>query len=82
MARRIGALGVGQRADIVVLDGTLPEMAAVRGDRWLDTTIFSRGRAAIRDVYVGGAKVVESGVHRARSRITARLARVVARLAA
>jgi formiminoglutamate deiminase len=82
MARRIGALGVGQRADIVVLDGTLPEMAAVRGDRWLDTTIFSRGRAAIRDVYVGGAKVVESGVHRERSRITARFARVVARLAA
>jgi formiminoglutamate deiminase len=82
MARRIGALGVGQRADIVVLDGTLPEMAAVRGDRWLDTTIFSRGRAAIRDVYVGGAKVVEGGVHRERSRITARFARVVARLAA
>jgi formiminoglutamate deiminase len=82
MARRIGALEAGQRADIVVLDGALPEMAAVSDDRWLDTTIFSRGRSAIRDVYVGGVKVVEAGVHRERTRITARFARVVARLAA
>src|SRR3712207_4738565 len=48
MARRIGALEAGRRADIVVLDHALPEMAAVSGDRWLDTMIFTRGRSAIR----------------------------------
>jgi formiminoglutamate deiminase len=82
MNRRIGALQVGHRADIVLLDLALPEMAAVSGDRWLDTMIFSRGRQAIRDVYMGGVRVVESGVHRDRRAITERFARVVARLAA
>jgi formiminoglutamate deiminase len=82
MGRRIGALDPGCRADIVVLDGTLPEMAAVSGDRWLDTYLFVHGRRAIREVYVSGRRVVENGLHVDRAVTTEAFARVVARLAA
>jgi formiminoglutamate deiminase len=82
MARPIGAIAPGRRADIVVLDHGLPELAAVSGDRWLDVYLFVRGRRAVRDVYVGGRKQVENGAHVDRAATEAAFARVVARLAA
>lgn len=80
--RAIGALAVGKRADIVVLDDTHPDLCGVSSDRWLDAATFVAGKSAISSVYVGGKRVVEGGRHLKRSEITERYRRVVKRLAA
>src|SRR5207248_4507874 len=54
LQRPIGAVAVGLRADIVVLDGDHPDFAARSRDQWLDTWIFTIGRAAVRTVLAGG----------------------------
>jgi formimidoylglutamate deiminase len=76
----IGAIAEGRRADIVVLDANHPDLAARRGDQWLDAWIFAAGRDAMRSVVAGGQKVVEAGRHRGRSAIEARYKAVVANL--
>lgn len=78
----IGALVEGMRADFVVLDDTHPDLACVSGDRWLDLAIFAIGKAAIREVHVGGKRVVENGRHHARSETQARYMRTLKRLTA
>ncbi|MGP9820461.1 formimidoylglutamate deiminase [Salinarimonas sp. NSM] len=77
----IGALAPGLRADIVTLDLDHPDLGRAVGDRTLDTAVFCLGRAAVRDVLVGGERVVENGRHRARERVAPRYAARVARLA-
>lgn len=79
--RRIGGLSVGNRADIVVLEGTHPDLASIGGDRWLDAYLFVAGRSAVKTIIVGGRAVVEQGRHRARDRITARYAAALTRIA-
>lgn len=79
--RKIGALRIGHRADIVVLDAAQPDLAATRADGWLDAWIFVTGRAAVKDVLVGGAAVVENGQHRCRDAIVSHYRTVCARLA-
>jgi formimidoylglutamate deiminase len=78
----IGALAAGRRADIVLLDMVHPDLAARRGDQWLDAWIFVAGRTAVRAVLVGGEVVVEAGRHWMRSGIEARYRNAVANLAA
>ena len=48
LGRRVGAIAEGQRADLVVLDGSHPDLAAVSGDRWIDSYVFVAGKAAHR----------------------------------
>jgi formimidoylglutamate deiminase len=80
--RRIGAITAGHRADLVVLDSAHPDITAASGDRTLDAFVFVAGRAAIRDVFVGGARVVADGRHRARDAVTRRYVATMARIAA
>ena len=82
LARPIGALAPGSRADIVVLRGDVPEMASVTGDRWLDQFVFVHGARVIDRVYAGGRLLVEKGAHVRRAAVAARFARSFARLAA
>ena len=82
LARPIGALAAGSRADIVLLDADHPDLAARRGDAWLDAWVFVAGRPAVRTVLVGGECVVEAGRHRLRQQIEARYKAVVARICA
>ena len=79
LQRPIGALAVGLRADIVLLDGEHPDLASRRGDQWLDAWIFVAGRAAVKSVLVGGDVVVEAGRHRMRPAIEGRYKSVVDR---
>lgn len=79
--RAIGALAVGKRADIVMLDDTHADLCGVTGDRWLDATTFVAGKSPISNVYVGGKLVVEGGRHLKRAAVTERYRRVVKRLA-
>jgi formiminoglutamate deiminase len=80
LGRRIGALAPGYRADIVVLDPTHADLAALEGDRWLDAYVFVTGRRAIESVFVAGEEVVTLGRHRARERVEQRYVSVLRRL--
>jgi formimidoylglutamate deiminase len=78
----IGALAVGARADIVLLDPDHPDLAARSGDSWLDAWVFVAGRSALKSVLMGGEPVVEGGHHKMRPTIEARFKKVVADLMA
>jgi formimidoylglutamate deiminase len=82
LQRPIGALAVGSRADIVLLDDDHPDLTARDGDHWLDAWIFVAGRSAVKTVLVGGTTVVEAGRHTLRMAIAARFKAVVGKLAA
>jgi formimidoylglutamate deiminase len=80
--RQTGAIAPGQRADIVLLDPDHPDLAGRTGDAWLDGWIFIAGRAAVREVRIGGAAMVREGRHVRRDAIRARYARTMARVLA
>ena len=82
LGRRIGAIAAGQRADFVILDDGHPDLAAVSGDRWIDSYIFVAGKSAIDTVVVGGRMVVTKGRHVGRDAIAARYSRAMARILA
>jgi formimidoylglutamate deiminase len=56
-------LGVGQIADLVVLDGDDPYFAAASGDQILDRWIFASPTRPVRDVMVAGAWRIRDGRH-------------------
>ncbi|MDQ0325764.1 formiminoglutamate deiminase [Rhodopseudomonas julia] len=82
LARPIGRLEVGCRADIVVLDQDHPTLVGREDDQLLDSYIFAGGPAGIADVYVGGEKKVEAGRHIARTEIRQRFAATMRQLVA
>ena len=63
LGRPIGALAVGKRADLLVLDPEHPEVAAMPRERLLDAVVFAGNRNPVRDVMVGGEWVVTEGRH-------------------
>ncbi|MCG8459636.1 MAG: formimidoylglutamate deiminase [Holophagales bacterium] len=73
----------GARADFLVLDPDSPQLACRRGDELLDSWIFAGSGSPVRDVYVGGRRVVADGRHPRREpvlrRFRATLERVRAR---
>lgn len=81
LARPVGAIAVGCRADIVVLDADHTSFATTNSRHWLDAWIFVPGRPSIQSVFVGGAKVVDEGRHIRRDKIVARYRSVLGRLA-
>ncbi|MBA1157951.1 formimidoylglutamate deiminase [Microvirga mediterraneensis] len=80
LGRRIGAIAAGHRADLVVLDAAHPDLAAVSGDRWVDSYVFVAGKAVIDTVFVAGEAVVRNGRHVNREAIRARYSRAMARI--
>ena len=82
LQRPIGALAVGLRADIVLLDENHPDLASRRGDEWLDVWTFVVGRTAVKTVFVGGEIVVEAGRHRIWPTIEERYKTVISNLPA
>ncbi|MGL4242142.1 MAG: amidohydrolase family protein, partial [Beijerinckiaceae bacterium] len=76
----IGAIAAGRRADIVVLDTSMPEFAGRRGDEALDTFVFGARRSAVRDVFAGGRHVVREGRHVHRDAVEAGYRRSMSRL--
>jgi len=78
LGRSIGAIEVGMRADIVVLDAEHPDVTSV--ETALDAYVFSAGKALISSVMVGGKTVVSAGRHAQHDGITARYRKTVARL--
>jgi formimidoylglutamate deiminase len=80
LARPIGALAPGKRADIVVLDPDHPALYGRSGDTLLDSWIFSGNANPVRDVMVGGHFVVREGVHPHEEQALADYRRAVKRL--
>ncbi|GHD70320.1 formimidoylglutamate deiminase [Luteimonas padinae] len=67
-------------ADAVVLDGASPLLAGATAADVADRWIFSGNRSMVRDVQVGGRRLVAGGVHRDRDAAAAGYARALATL--
>ena len=61
--RLIGRIDTGYRADFVVLDHEHPRLYGRHADDLLDSWIFSGNDNLVRDVYVGGTRVIDNGHH-------------------
>jgi formimidoylglutamate deiminase len=78
--RRIGALAVGSRADLVSLDQDHPSLVGRRGAMVLDCWVFAGDANPVDAVWVGGRQVVADGRHRAREALAPAFARAMRRL--
>jgi formimidoylglutamate deiminase len=63
LGQKMGAIKVGHRADLVVLDGQHPLLAHVSGDDILGRWLFAGLNRMVKDVMVGGDWVVQDGRH-------------------
>ena len=61
--RSIGRIARGYRADFVVLDSDHPRLYGRSGDDLIDSWIFSGNANLVKDVYVGGQKLIDNGRH-------------------
>ncbi len=80
LARAAGTISVGQRADLIALDGSHPRLVGARGDGWLDRWVFSGNDPLVQHVWVGGRPVVTDGHHPREAAIAERFRRVMASL--
>jgi len=62
-ARPTGIIKKGYRADFVVIDDEHPRIYGRQKDDLLNSYIFSGNENPVKDVYVGGKKVIENGHH-------------------
>jgi formimidoylglutamate deiminase len=79
--RPLGELAVGGRADWVVLDSAHPTLAGLDGDALLDGWIFAGNDSPVREVWVGGRRVVADGRHAREEEVAARYRETMERLA-
>jgi len=61
--RNIGSITTGARADFIVLDDQHPRLYGRQQDDLLDSWIFSGNETLVRDVYIGGNKIIDHGRH-------------------
>ena len=80
--RSIGAIAPGHRADFITLDMDHPALVGRSGAEAVDSAIFAANAMPLRDVVVGGRRVVAEGRHLARDSVRARFAGVMRRLLA
>jgi len=78
--RPVAGVAPGGSADLVVLDPDAPFLVGRAGDALLDALVFGGNASPIRDVYVGGRKVVVDGRHAGETAIFERFRRALARL--
>jgi len=80
LARPIGRLAPGCRADLIVLDASVPTLVGKSGDALLDSYIFAGNLNPVRDVMAGGAWVVGEGRHAKEEAIAQTYAEVLSAL--
>lgn len=80
-AQPTGAIRLGARADLVVLDAEQPALYGRSGASLLDSAMFGPGRNLVSDVMVSGKWVVTAGHHFAQAKIAARFRSTLLRLA-
>lgn len=64
LGQKIGVLAVGNRADMIVLDGNHPLLAHVKEDDILGRWLFAGDNKLVQDVMVGGNWVIQDGRHK------------------
>jgi formimidoylglutamate deiminase len=69
-----GSLEAGRAADFFTVDLNDPSIAGAFGDDLLPTIVFSLSRTAVKDVIVGGKRIVENGRHADQEEIVWRFA--------
>ncbi|MDQ3668638.1 MAG: formimidoylglutamate deiminase [Acidobacteriota bacterium] len=67
-----GSLEQGRSADFFTVDLDDPSIAGSSQDDLLSSIVFSLSRTAVRDVVVGGKRIVEDGRHLAQDKIVER----------
>jgi formimidoylglutamate deiminase len=67
-----GSLEPGRPADFFTVDLNDPSIAGASSDDLLSNIVFSLARTAIRDVFVAGKPIVESGAHQNQPEIVER----------
>ena len=82
LARPIGRLAPGHRADLLVLDADDPSLAARTGDALLNAWLFAAHRPPIRHVMVSGEWWVRDGRHGDEGEAAADYRKVMGRLLA
>jgi len=75
--RDIGRIAAGARADFIALDTEHPAFHRRSGDELLDCWIFSGSGNRVRDVFVGGRRVVTDGIHEREQAVEARFRRAL-----
>lgn len=80
--RAIGRIAPDCRADFITLDTDHPAIVGKSGAEALDSAIFAANALPLRDVVVGGRRVVAEGRHVARDSVRMRFAGVMRRLLA
>lgn len=80
MARPIGRLEAGCRADLVVLDARLPALVDRPDTRLLDAVVFAGNDNPVRDVMAGGRWVVTDRRHAGEEAVLAAYRKAVAEL--
>jgi formimidoylglutamate deiminase len=80
VGRSVGSLSPGRRADWIVLDPDHPVLAGRDRDDLLDAWIFAGNANPVREVWVGGRRVVADGRHPARDEVASRFRRTVERV--
>jgi len=79
-AAPVGKLQKGYRADFLVLNSGSPNLYQRVGDTLLDSFVFaSAGNSDIRDVFIGGKRVIVDGRHPAEEQARARFAHTMER---
>lgn len=82
LARPVGAIAPGRRADFLVVDDQHPLLYGRSGDLLLDSLVFSGDENPIRDVMIGGNWIVRDRVHQAAERVRTRFRHTMDRLLA
>lgn len=78
--RGAGRLQAGALADLVVLDGTHPQLAPCAPQGWIDGWLFSGNQPVVAETWVAGQQHVGSGGHRHRERYRREFAQALGRL--
>ena len=80
--QEVGVIGVGKRADLVVLDNDEASLFCKEGSFVLDAAIFACDKLPVKDVFVAGRLIIESGHHQQDQEIKNEYHKVLKRLTA
>ena len=80
--RRIAGLAPGERGDFVVIDPATPHLLGRGPDELADAIVFGGTANPVRDVYVGGTRVIANGRHADETAVLAAYRAAAERLAA
>lgn len=75
-----GALEIGKRADIIVLDENSPQLLGGKKENIIDQFIFSGNSNPVKDVYIGGQNIISNYQHQNEQQILQDYKKVMNRL--